>query len=44
MKKGIYRKTAKLLIDNRTNLKKLNGFKLDSLLDRRYERLIEIGK
>ena len=27
-----------------TNLKKLNGFKLDSLLDRRYERLIEIGK
>ena len=27
-----------------TNLKRLNGFKLDSLLDRRYERLIEIGK
>ena len=27
-----------------SNLKKLNGFKLDSLLDRRYERLIEIGK
>jgi acetyl-CoA carboxylase carboxyl transferase subunit alpha len=27
-----------------TNLKKLNGLKLDSLLDRRYERLIEIGK
>ena len=27
-----------------TNLKKLNGFKLDILLDRRYERLIEIGK
>ena len=27
-----------------TNLKKLNGYKLDSLLDRRYERLIKIGK
>ena len=27
-----------------TNLKKLNGFKLDSLLDRRFKRLIEIGK
>ena len=27
-----------------TNLKKLNSFKLDSLLDRRYERLIKIGK
>ena len=27
-----------------TNLKKLNSYKLDSLLDRRYERLIKIGK
>ena len=27
-----------------SNLKKLNGFKLDSLLDRRFKRLIEIGK